>query len=398
MNELLRRILNLPPQASTVARDLDYLHYFVIGTTMGGALLVSALAGYFLLRYRKTTRLGEPAPPDERHHHTRGGTPAWVEVVIVGGLLSLFCLWWVVGFRQYVRLQVAPKDAITVYVTAKKWMWSFAHPDGRSSNSILYVPKGRPIKLAMTSRDVIHSFYVPAFRIKQDVIPGRTTTTWFEATKLGAYPILCAEYCGTGHSTMRGQVVVLSPNDYQRHIDRRMQREVAGLEGESGQIGTGDSGPASLATIGERVAAERGCLRCHTLDGTPHIGPTWAGLFGSTIELEDGHHVTVDEAFITESMMDPMADVHRGFPAVMPSYQGLITAPETGAIVELIKALRTSSASSPSDPLPSGDPLVELPHPPSSAEPEGSARPGNMPEPAASAKAETTNGDDEETP
>src|SRR5262249_31321508 len=154
--------------------------------------------------------------------------------------------------------------------------------------SVLYVPAGRPVKLIMTSRDVIHSFYVPDFRVKQDVVPGRYTTAWFEANAPGAYEILCAEYCGQGHSTMRCPVVALSPADYERWL--------------------GGAAPAqqrSLLRTGERVAADQGCLRCHTLDGTPHIGPTWAGLYGAVVPLEGGGEVKADEAYITESMMDP---------------------------------------------------------------------------------------------
>lgn len=343
MNELLRRLLNLPPQASTVARDLDRLHFFVIGTTLGGALLVSALAGYYLLRYRRQTARGGPRPPDLHKHHTRGGTPFWVEGIIIGGFLTLFCAWWVIGFRQYVRLRIPPENASTVYVTAKKWMWTFASPNGSTSNSILYVPRGQPVKLVMSSRDVIHSFYVPAFRIKQDVLPGRATTTWFEATELGAFPILCAEYCGTGHSTMRGQVVVLTESDYERHLDRRVPRHEVPGPGETlpGLVGRVPPTPLTLADVGELVAVEKGCLRCHTADGSPHIGPTWVGLYASRVELEDNGSALVDEAFITQSMMDPRAHIHRGYPPVMPSYQGLVTAAETGAIVEYIKRLQT---------------------------------------------------------
>lgn len=369
MNEALRRLLNLPPQASTVARDIDVLHYFVIGTTMGGAVLVSLLAAYYLLRYRRQQGRGEARPPDDRAGRTRGGTPYWLEAIIIGGLLTLFCGFWVIGFRQYVELRIPPEDALTVYVTAKKWMWTFAHPDGGTSNSILYVPRGRPVKLAMTSRDVIHSFYVPAFRIKQDVVPGRTTTTWFEATELGAFPIFCAEYCGTGHSTMRGQVVVLSDTDYERHLDRRVRGEIPGPEAkEPAIVGRVPPTPLTLADAGERVAVEKGCLRCHTADGSPHIGPTWVGLFGSTVPLEEGGSALVDEAFITQSMMDPGAEIHRGYPPVMPSYQGLVSAAETGALVEYIKRLETLPETATEAPLPPAKTEVVLPG--SSAQPQ----------------------------
>ncbi len=361
MNEALRRLLNLPPQASTIARDVDYLHYFVIGTTMLGAVFVAALAAYYLLRHRESVSKNQPAPADTRKSHTTGATPLWLEWSIIVGLLVLFCGWWVLGFRQYVRMQIAPDGALTIYVTGKKWMWTFMYADGTASNGILYVPEDQPVKLVMSSRDVIHSFFVPAFRIKQDVVPGRTTTTWFEATDPGTYPIFCAEYCGTGHSTMRAQVVVLSHEDYERHLEHTPPPDLPGpAETEPGLVGRVPPSALSLAEMGQRVAVYQGCLRCHSADGSPHIGPTWVGLYGSTISLEGGGEVLVDEAFMTESMMDPLAAVHRGYPRVMPSYQGLLSVAEVGALIEYMKRLRTAPAEVEPAPLPLAPAEVEL--------------------------------------
>ena len=180
MNDWLEQLLNLPPAASTYARDVDVLHLVVIGTTMLGATAVFALALYFVARCRRRV-------PGETTAHL--GTPLSQEIAIVGSILALFLAFWVVGSVQYDRMETPPPDTMTVYVTAKQWMWKFAYPDGRSSLNLLTVPTGKPVKLVMASRDVIHSFYVPAFRMKQDVVPGRYYTAWFQATTPGNYPI-----------------------------------------------------------------------------------------------------------------------------------------------------------------------------------------------------------------
>jgi cytochrome c oxidase subunit 2 len=222
-------------------------------------------------------------------------------------------------------------------------MWEFAYPEGARSIAALYVPAGQPIKLIMTARDVIHSFYVPDFRIKQDVIPGRYTTVWFQSNQIGKHPILCAEYCGAGHSTMRGEVVVLEPADYARWLEGLPERRPAPPLAYVEPAVIDDFAvqqKLDLVRIGERAAAEHGCLRCHTLDGTPHIGPTWAGLYLKHVRFADGSTAVADEGYLTESMMDPAAKQVAGFALVMPSYFGLIRPAETAGIVELIRSLR----------------------------------------------------------
>ena len=342
MNEMLRKLLFLPEQASTVAKGIDWLHYFVIITTMAGAVGVALAMLYFTVRYREGARNGKDQPPDERAGHTRGGLSMGFELSVFGGLLALFVLWWVIGFRQYVRIAEPPPNSMTIYVTGKQWMWSFAYPNGAGSNGVLYVPVGRPVKLVMTSRDVIHSFFVPPFRVKQDVVPGRSTTMWFEVKHAGRYPVYCAEYCGTGHSTMRAEVVALDDAEYEHTLDGLDRLAIAGPVMTAAPV-PGEAAPKeplSLAVMGQRVAAKAGCFRCHTPDGTPHIGPTWAGLYGAVIPLEKGGSVIADDQYLTASMMDPAAQLHLGFKAVMPSYQGLLTAPEVGAVVEYIRSLR----------------------------------------------------------
>ncbi|HTE55184.1 MAG TPA: cytochrome c oxidase subunit II [Kofleriaceae bacterium] len=356
MSELLRRILMLPEQSSTVAADIDRLHYFVIVVTMLGAAGVAATTLWFLIRYREggplSRRSRGKTGEEIRPARTRAALIA--ELTAVGGLLSLFVLWWVIGFRQFVGLHSPPEDSLEVYVTAKQWMWSFAYPNGTGSNGVLYVPVGQPVELIMTSRDVVHSFYVPEFRIKQDVVPGRSSTVWFEVVRPGRYQVFCAEYCGISHSTMRAQVIALDGEDYARALEGLSAIQLAGPTADRPAV-VGEQAPAeplSLAAIGQRVAAQAGCLRCHTVDGTAHTGPTWAGLYGATIPLEGGQVAVASEAYLTESMMDPRAKVHLGFKPVMPSYQGIIDAPQIGALVHYIRSLRDVRRSGGPEPAP----------------------------------------------
>ncbi|MFT3764298.1 MAG: cytochrome c oxidase subunit II [Minicystis sp.] len=369
LNNLLRRILFLPPQRSTVAMEIDVLHYIVISVTMAGATVVALAAAYFMIRYRRrSTSVAGPFPNATMRVHFL------FEVGAVVSLALLFLAFWVIGMRQYERTRIAPEEASTVYVTAKQWMWKFAYAEGPNSIARLYVPARRPVKLVMTSRDVIHSFYVPAFRLKYDVLPGRYTTLWFEATEPGSYPILCAEYCGTEHSVMRGEVIALEPSDFARWLaDQGAGAAVAGQRYEPPATpGEGiPREPLSLVRVGENIAAEQGCFRCHTPDGTPHIGPTWAGLYQSSVPLEDGSTVIADEAYITESIMDPLSRIHLGFEPVMPSFLGKLQPPEIAAIVEYIRSLRdVAPAPGARTPPPGGLPFVRS-GPPRPAPPSG---------------------------
>ena len=310
MNELFRQALELPPQASSIARSIDILHYTVIGAAFLVCFAAFGLIALFLFKYRE--RPGYQPKPRK--------IPRFVEISLIGFTLTAFLVWWVIGFSQYRELRSPPDDALRIYVVAKQWMWQFVYPNGSAAETELRVPVGQPVEVLITSRDVIHSFYVPAFRLKQDAVPGRVTYLWFTADKPGTYDILCAEYCGTGHSQMRGRVIVMPPAEYAKWV--------------SGQT------PVDLATTGEKLSAEYGCLRCHTVDGTPHLGPTWKGLYGSTVPLDDGSLVTADDAYLTESMMDPMVKIVRGYPRLMPTYLGKLSGPDAAAIVEYIRSLR----------------------------------------------------------
>lgn len=336
MMELLRDLLVLPPGASTIADEIDVFHAIVIGVAMLGAVVVALMALDYLRRYRAHGRDLTAPVPEWR-------MPTWLEVTLIGGVSVLFLGWWLVGVRQYDRLRDPPRDSLRIYVVAKQWMFKFAYPDGRTTADVLYVPAGHPVTLVMTSRDVIHSFFVPAFRVKYDVLPDRYTMMWFQAPTPGEYPLLCAEYCGTGHSTMGGVVRVLDPEDYEAWLaGAQLPDADPSLDPPaSNEIRPRPRvHPELLAERGEEVAARRGCLRCHTTDGSPHIGPSFAGLHGATIPLQDGGEIVADEAYLTESMMDPLAHVHAGFTPVMPSYKGMLEPAEVAALLELIESLR----------------------------------------------------------
>jgi cytochrome c oxidase subunit 2 len=337
MTELLRQLLFLPPQATKLAVSVDRLHMFVIFTTFVVSTVIGVLAVFFMARYRRR-RPNQPTPHIE--------SPFWLEVLFVAVPLAFFLSWWRIGFSQFVDMTSPPSDAMDVYVMGKKWMWKFAYPDGPNGLSVLRVPANRPVRLLLTSRDVIHSFYVPAFRVKADALPGRYTQIWFEATKPGRYPVFCAEYCGTGHSTMRAEVDVLEPEEFDIWLESESKGRVLSRD-TAVEPKVGEDIPNEIVAEGRRQAAKQGCMKCHSIDGSPHIGPSWLDLYQRNEKLEDGSTVLVDEKYITESMMEPKKRQVAGFPLVMPSFFGKIAQPEVAAIVEYIKSLRTGVGDKP---------------------------------------------------
>ena len=343
-NQLVRRVLFLPEQASTAAAPIDQLHYFELGTMSLIAVVLGLTGIWFIFRFRRRRGDGPTR---------RVVAPLWLEAGGAASLLALFLFWWLLSFRQYAHAKAAPSGALDVYVSSKQWMWQFAYPSGRSSAGILYVPAEKPVRLLLTSRDVIHSFYVPAFRIKQDAVPGRYTTIWFQAVRPGAWRVFCAELCGVGHSRMGSAVVALSQADFERWLggwepDRGelarmgldLDQTLALHDPAAASMNPAD---ADLAAQGEKVAAAKGCFRCHTVDGTPYTGPSWRGLFGKIEKLEGGGRVLVDAGYLTESMMDPEAKVVAGYTPVMPSYFGQLDAGQTAALVEYIRSLSGAS-------------------------------------------------------
>ena len=331
MNELMRKILFLPEQASTWATEVDHLHYFVITVTMVSAAAVAAVAMLLFVRFRRRSE-------DQLTPHVE--PKALHEVLFIGVPLAFFLLWFAIGFPLFVKLQSPPKDAMDVYVMGKKWMWKFAYPGGPNGVDVLRVPAGRPVRLLITSRDVIHSFFVPDLRLKQDAVPGRYSQTWFQAKGPGRHQVFCAEYCGIGHSAMLGEVIAMEPSEFDAWISEARARTQAVAQDTPDER----LNPiTSLPEQGRRLAGEYGCFKCHTVDGTRHIGPTWLDLYRKTERLQDGKAIVADEAYLTESMMDPAAKLVAGYQNVMPTFQGRIPGPEIAAIVEFIKTLRTDA-------------------------------------------------------
>jgi cytochrome c oxidase subunit II len=330
MIDVINKILFLPEQASTFAERVDNLHYFVIAVTMVASLITGAVALFFFFRYRRR----QPAQVTEYIEPS-----ARTELLIVSTPLVFFLVWFVIGFRDYVYVDTPPKDAMDVYVMGKQWMWKFAYPEGPNGVNVLHVPANRPVRLLLSSQDVIHSFYVPAFRIKKDALPGRYTQTWFQATKPGTYQVLCTEYCGLSHSTMMAEVVVLSPEDYDQWIKEQRKGALQSRQDALADLNL-ESPSARVVEQGQKLAATQGCFKCHSDNGERHIGPTFLGLYGRQEKLENGTTITVDEGYITQSMMDPGAHLVSGYANVMPTYQGKLTGPQSAAIVEYIKTLR----------------------------------------------------------
>ncbi len=340
MNELMRRLLFLPEQASEYARDVDKLHFTIITITMIGATGVFLAALLFFVKWKRRSDT-DPTPRVQ---------PTFIhELFFIGGPLLLFLVFFAVGFPQYMRLSTPPEDAMDVFVQGKQWMWKFAYPGGPNSLDVLRVPAGRPVRLLITSRDVIHSFFVPALRIKQDALPGRYTQTWFNADRPGRYEIFCAEYCGLTHSGMFAELVVMPASDFDTWLGQQ-RRGLASAQDGAPIPGENVLASSNIVEAGQRLAAENGCLKCHSVDGTRHIGPTWKDLYLREERLSTGKTVVADEAYLTKSMMDPSADVVAGFQNVMPTFLGKLSPPEVAAIVEYIKSLRTTAlATGPSE-------------------------------------------------
>lgn len=291
-----------------MAGNVDALFIFLLIVTGLMTLLIFCTLIYFAARYRNR--------PGVLAEQIEGSIPLEITWSIIPlGVFMMIFLW---GAVVYFKERTPPRDATEVYVVAKQWMWKLEHAEGQREINELHVPVGRDVKLIMTSQDVIHSFFIPAFRVKQDVLPGRYTIEWFHPTKPGTYHLFCTQYCGTQHSGMIGDIVVMEPAQYE-----------AWMSGSP-------SGPLSVA--GEKIFAELGCSTCHRSD-TQGRGPNLLGVFGRPVQLEDGRTVTADENYIRESILDPGAKVVAGFKPVMPTFQGLVSEEQLNALVAYVKSL-----------------------------------------------------------
>jgi cytochrome c oxidase subunit 2 len=302
-----------PERASSMAGQVDAIYIFLLVVCGMVALLVFTCLLYFAARYR--SRAGVEAEQID------GSTPLELTWSIIP--LCVFMVFFAWGALVFFKQRTPPRDATEVYVVAKQWMWKLEHAEGQREINELHVPVGRDVKLIMTSQDVIHSFYIPAFRMKQDVLPGRYTVAWFRATEPGTYHLFCAEYCGTQHSGMIGSIVVMEPAQYE-----------AWMSG-------GPVGP--LSATGEKIFAELGCSTCHRSDAQGR-GPNLQGVFGKPVQLEDGRTVVADENYVRECILDPGAKRVKGFQPIMPTFQGLVSEEQVNALVAYVKSLSTTKA------------------------------------------------------
>src|SRR5258708_21308036 len=299
-----------PQQASEQAATIDALYFFLLAVTAFFAALIAILVAVFATKFH-------------RKHDGEVGVP-------IHGSLALELLWTVIplgitmvmfvwGAQVFFHMTRAPRGAMDIYVVGKQWMWKAQHTDGAREINELHVPVGRPVRLIMGSEDVIHSFFIPDFRVKADVIPGRYNTLWFTATKPGRYHIFCTQYCGTKHSNMIGWVTVMEPADYQTWL-------------------SGGSSGGSMAANGAKLFADLTCNTCH-LDNGQGLGPVLKGLYGKPVLLSNGQTVTADEAYIRESILNPQAKVVAGFQPIMPTFQGLVTEEQLLQLIAYVKAL-----------------------------------------------------------
>ncbi|HEV8431016.1 MAG TPA: cytochrome c oxidase subunit II [Pyrinomonadaceae bacterium] len=329
----------VPDSASTFSWQVDALYFYLSGVTLFFTLLISAVLIFFVIRYRRRTPYEIPRPVAGSHKLET----LWT---IIPFIIAMTMFGW--GAQVYFQQYKPPANAIEVYVVGKQWMWKLQHATGQREINQLHVPVGRKIKLIMTSEDVIHDFFVPAFRTKMDVLPGKYTTLWFEATTPGTYHLFCAEYCGMNHSGMTGSIVVMEPREFDNWL-------------------SGNTGSTTPAAAGQQLYQTLGCASCHGANGEGGRGPTLAGVFGKMTPLQSGESVRVDEGYIKESITNPQAKIVAGFGPIMPTFQGQISEDQLVQLIAFIKSLPAggqtqtpATAGSPATARPAASPTQNL--------------------------------------
>jgi cytochrome c oxidase subunit 2 len=306
----------MPEQASSVAHEVDALFFALVALSVFFAGLIFILILVFAIRYHRRSEDEQPKP-------ILGDIRLELAWSLIPAVLALGVFVW--STVLFFKIQTPPKDAMEVYVVAKQWMWKLQHPSGKREINSLHIPLNQPVRLTMTSEDVIHDFFVPAFRVKMDVLPGKYTSMWFEATKPGTYHLFCAEYCGTEHSKMIGSVIAMEPADYE-----------AWLEG--GQRGE------TMAQAGERLFQQYACHTCHKPNSEGR-GPILDGLYGSRVSLQSGAKVVADESYLRESIVNPNAKMLDGYKPLMPTFAGQIGEEGILQLIAYIKSLEGSERS-----------------------------------------------------
>jgi cytochrome c oxidase subunit 2 len=298
-----------PPEASKIAPQMDALLFFMVLVSLIGLTIVVLLVVSFSILYNK-----------KRHPvavQVEGSTLLEATWTIIP--LGLFLVMFVWGALIYFRVFTPPANSMNIYVVGKQWMWKAEHPGGQHEINALHVPTGRAVQVTLISQDVFHSFSIPAFRVKREAIPGRYTTVWFEATVPGTYHLFCTQYCGTNHSQMTGDIVVMTPEDFRKWL-------------------ASSTSGASLAQNGERLFASLSCAACHNARPDAR-GPNLAGVYGAKLPLASGGTVTADDAYLREAILNPSQHVTQGYAPIMPTYQGQISEEGVIALLEYIKNL-----------------------------------------------------------
>jgi len=301
-----------PEQASNFAPSVDTLMAFLILVSLFFAVAITAAIVIFFFKFRRKSEheVGVPIHGDLRLE------TLWI---VIPGFLALAMFGW--GAVVYVDFRHPPPDTLDIYVIGKQWMWKVQQPNGRREINELHVPTDRDVKLILASEDVIHDFYVPAFRVKMDVVPGHYNTMWFRPTKAGRYHFFCSQYCGTNHAVMGGWVTVMDPSDYAAWL-------------------SGSSGAESPLVAGEKLFTEKACVTCHISNGTGRA-PSLNGVYGGTVRLADGSTVTADESYIRESILVPSAKIVAGYQPLMPAFQGQLTEEQILSLTAYIKSLQS---------------------------------------------------------
>jgi cytochrome c oxidase subunit 2 len=316
---MLAQIAWYPEQASTTANYVDTLFYFLVAITGSVGLLVAFLLIYFSIRYRRRPGQVAPPPPTEASLALE-----WFWTLAPLGIFMVIFVW---GATVYFGAYRAPDDSTVIYVIGKQWMWKLQHPEGQREINELHVPYGQPFKLMLTSEDVIHSFFVPEFRIHMDALPGRYTSVWFHATQPGTYNLFCSQYCGTNHAGMIGHVIVMEPADYQNWLHLHAE--------------------GSLALEGRKVFLKYRCISCHSADENARA-PVLEELFGKTVHYhlpgetaptQNWRTVTADENYIRESILEPAAKIVAGHENIMPTFKGQVSEEEIISLIAFIKSL-----------------------------------------------------------
>ncbi len=320
----LARCESLVPAASTAAPRVDRVFYLLLGVSAFFTLVIAGMIFFFGIRYRSGVEA-------RRGRRLRRGWILEATWIGVPALIALGIFYW--AAVVYIDLTTPPPGARVIYVVGKQWMWKVHHASGRQEIDTLHVPTGEPVRLLLYSQDVVHSFFVPAFRVKQDVVPGRYTSLWFEATRPGRYLLECSQYCGAGHSDMRGEVVVLPPVEFERWLSARSP--VDAVPGTPGTPG------APLAQMGKGAFYRLGCNACH-LPGAAVRAPRLDGIYGREVVLRNGQRVIADEQYLRESILDPQAKLVAGYqaPSLMPTYKGQLGEEQIFELIEFIKSIR----------------------------------------------------------